>query len=49
MMKQRWVLDRINVLRHLKIPGESNNTTEIQEQKKTTNRKYNYYIVGYAG
>ena len=35
-MKQRWGLDRNNVLwRHLEIPGVSNNTTGTLEQKKT--------------
>ena len=37
-MKQRWGLDRNNVLRpHLEIPGVSNNTTGTLEQKKKTN------------
>ena len=36
MMNQRWGLDRNNVLWHLEIPGVSNNTTQIPEQKETT-------------
>ena len=33
-MKPRWGLNRINVLRYLEIPGLSNSTTGILEQKK---------------
>ena len=38
-MKQTWELNRNNVLRRLEIPGVSNNTTGILEQKTTTSWK----------